>query len=292
MGADAVGFEFCSTKQIQPGPKQIPPGSLEPRLIHEGFASTFTTVLGHEVHALVSASEGLKPKQSDNQEVPRQIVMIHGALASRRYLLPTAKLLAKSVQVFVPEMPGHGASSKPRHALSVEEQAEVLFEWFRLNGLTRTHMFANSYGCQVAAQLTANHPEIVRRLILTGPTIDPAARSFPQQAYRLYIDGFAEPSGGRAQLFADLSDMGVVIAFETVQRMIDDDIRPKLAKINCRALVLRGGKDPIAPQLWTEEVARRISNARFCVIPDAPHCVNYATPSQLTAIVMEFLDEP
>jgi pimeloyl-ACP methyl ester carboxylesterase len=139
--------------------------------------------------------------------------------------------------------------------------------------------------------LTANHPEIVDRLILTGPTSDPAAPNLLKQAYRLYVDGFSEPKGAQGQLFADLSDMSIPIAFETAQRMIQDDIKPKLARINCRTLVLRGEKDPIAPQPWTEEVARCVANSRFCVIPKAPHCVNYANPSELTSIVMKFINE-
>jgi pimeloyl-ACP methyl ester carboxylesterase len=250
-------------------------------IIPDGFVRTITPVLRHEIHALESISEDLTQK----------IVMIHGALASRRYLLPTATLLSKSMQVLVPEMPGHGASSKPAHALSVQQQADVLFEWFRLKRLNQVHIFANSYGCQVAAQLVANHPEIATSLILTDPTVDPAAQTLIQEAYRLYIDGFSEPKGSQAQLFADLSDMGIFLTFETVQRMLQDDIRPKLAKIKCRTLVVRGEKDPIAPQKWTEEVTNRISNARLHVIPNAPHCVNYATPSQLSNIVWDFVSE-
>ncbi len=247
----------------------------------DGFVNTIIPALGYQVHTLEGGSEFSDPP----------MVMIHGALASRRYLLPTASLLSQSMRVFVPEMPGHGSSSKPRHALSVQEQADVLFEWFRLKELTEAHIFANSYGCQVVAQLVAVHPEIASSLILTDPTVDPKARTLVQEAYRLYIDGFSEPKGSQSQLFADLSDMGIVLAFETVQKMIQDDIRPKLAKIKCRTLVLRGEKDPIAPQRWTEEVARRIPNARLCVIPNAPHCVNYATPVQLTSIILEFINE-
>ena len=85
--------------------------------------------------------------------------------------------------------------------------------------------------------------------------------------------------------------MGPVLAFQTVQRMLADDIRPKLAEIKCRTLVVRGEKDPIAPEGWTEEVARRIPHAIFSVIPNAPHCVNYATPKQLTDIMLEFINQ-
>ncbi len=248
--------------------------------IPDGFVSTITPTFGHRVHALES-----------KENLPQQMVMIHGAWASRRYFVPTAILLSQYMQVFIPEMPGHGSSSKPQHALTVQQQADVLFEWLRLKGITQTNILANSYGCQVAAQLVASHPKVACSLTLTDPTVDPTARTMIQEAFRLYMDGFDEPEASKGQLIADLSDMGSLLAFETVQRMIADDIRPKLAKIRCRALVIRGEKDPIAPQSWAEEVAQRMPNAKFCVIPNAPHCVNYATPAQLTDIVLDFIKE-
>lgn len=249
--------------------------------VPDGFTQTFTAVDGHEVHALTSNTENSA----------EQMVMIHGALASRRYLMPTALLLGRFIHVFVPEMPGHGASSKPGHALSVEQQAEVMHEWFRANRLKRSHFFANSYGCQVAAQLVATHPEIAKTLTLTSPTNDPRARTLIQQAYRFYLNGMGEPKGAPSQLLDDLSDMGLVIAFETVERMMHDDIIPKLTKIKCPTLVVRGERDPIAPEAWTEEIVRCLPNAHFNIIPNAPHCVNYATAPELTSIILQFIKE-
>ena len=152
----------------------------------EGFVSTMTPILGYDIHAL-EGGKGL----------PQQMVMIHGGWASRRYLVPTAILLAKSMQVLVPEMPGHGSSSKPKHALTVQQQAHVLFTWFRLKGLKDAHIFGNSYGCQVAAQLVADHPELAATLTLTDPTVDPKAQTMIQTAYRLYMDGFSEPQNSK-----------------------------------------------------------------------------------------------
>ena len=63
----------------------------------------------------------------------------------------------------------------------------------------------------------------------------------------------ASRKGSQAQLIADLSDMTLPIAYQTVNRMIADDIRPRLSQIRCRTMVLRGEKDTVAPQLWTEE---------------------------------------
>jgi pimeloyl-ACP methyl ester carboxylesterase len=246
-----------------------------------GFTSSFTSTAGYEVHSLISHAAENRPK----------IVMIHGALASRRYLLPTAKLLAKDFQVYVPEMPGHGASSRPKQALTVLEQAGVLMEWFVQHELENVYVFANSYGCQVAAQLAAIYPQLVDRLILTGPTCDRAAPTIMEQAYRLWLDGFHEPKGAGHQLIADLTDMSVRIAFQTAERMVSDDIRPKLAQITCLTLVLRGTRDTIAPQNWLEEIASRLTKVRVETIENAPHCVNYAAAGKLTELITSFIAE-
>jgi pimeloyl-ACP methyl ester carboxylesterase len=206
--------------------------------------------------------------------------------------MPTAELLARYMPVFVPELPGHGASSKPHRALSVEHQADILFRWFQLNKLQRANIFANSYGCQIVAQLAVDHPEIVDRLILTGPTGDPAAPTVWQRIYRLLLDGLFEPCGAKRQLFRDLCDMTFPIICGTVRCMMKNDIKPNLRAITCRTLVVRGGNDPIASQAWTEEVARTISGAQLIVMPEAPHCVNFANAEELTGILVQFLNEP
>lgn len=246
-----------------------------------GFTSSFTPTAGYDVHSLTSHPA----------ETLSRIVLIHGALASRRYLMPTAKLLSQSFQVFIPEMPGHGASSRPNQALTVLEQADVLMEWFAQHKLENVYVFANSYGCQVAAQLTAKYPRLVDRLILTGPTCDRSAPTTMEQAYRLWLDGFHEPKGASHQLIADLSDMSIPIAFQTAERMVSDDIRPKLTQIKCPTLVARGSFDTICPQNWLEEIARQLKKVRVETIQNAPHCVNYASANKLTALIKSFIAE-
>ncbi len=249
-----------------------------PKDVPDGFKSMISAVDGHEVHSFVSDDHTLTP-----------LVMLHGALASRRYLMPTAKLLAKKFRVFVPEMPGHGASSKPSHALSVDEQANVLASWLHAHQLERVFLFANSYGCQVSARLTALYPDLISRLILTGATSDPSAPSLTEQAFRLWLDGFGEPNGSQGQLIADLRDMTVRLAFETARHMISNDIRPNLKAIHCPTLVLRGSRDTVSPQLWNDELAGILRSCATHVIEKAPHCVNYAVPAALSEIVADFL---
>jgi pimeloyl-ACP methyl ester carboxylesterase len=239
-----------------------------------------TPILGHRIFAL----------RSINLHAP--ILLVHGAIASRRYMIPTAKLLSSNYQVLLPDLPGHGASSKPEHALTVQEHAHILKEWIMALGVPRVNVIANSYGCQIAAQLAASHPNVVHRLILTDPTGDPSAPTMWQQFIRLALDGFVEPFGAPLMMFKDIYDMGIRRTLETGHRIKEDDIRKNLPNVRAKTLVVRGERDPIAPQRWCEQVTSMLPNARLVVIPKAPHSVNSANARELTQIVENFLAEP
>jgi pimeloyl-ACP methyl ester carboxylesterase len=252
-----------------------------------GFKSQVTDVSKHQVHCLVGNAKSSKFFWFQSKKLP--IIMIHGALASRRYLLPTARLLMKHMPVYVLDLPGHGASSKPIHALSVEEQAKVLSKWLDANKLKKVHVFANSYGCQIAAQLACDRPDVMAKLILTGSTVDPAAPTFFQQWFRLHLDGLIEPLSSQVQMLVDISDMGIVRAFETAGQMMRNDIRKNLPRIKCRTLIVRGENDPIASQQWTEHIAKLIPHAKWAVIPHAPHCINYTSAVELSKMILDFI---
>ncbi|MGH9552083.1 MAG: alpha/beta fold hydrolase [Terriglobales bacterium] len=237
-----------------------------------------TKIPGHDIFALTCPQIGGKP-----------IVLVHGAIASRRYMIPTAKLLAENFRVLLPDLPGHGNSSKPEHALTVQQQSDVLKSWFEMLGLHRTNILANSYGCQIAAQFARTYPDSVEKLILTDPTGDPQAPGRWTQFFRLMMDGFVEPPFAPLMMFRDIYDMGIRRTFETGDRINQDDIRKNLPFIKAPTLVVRGENDPVAPHRWCEEVAALIPESRLAVIPNAPHSVNSATAPQLTKLVNDFV---
>jgi pimeloyl-ACP methyl ester carboxylesterase len=217
--------------------------------------------------------------------------MIHGALIARRYLIPTAILLAKTMQVFVPDLPGHGESSRPNYIVTVEEQADILHEWLRLKGFKHVHIFANSYGCQIAVRLAAAYPETVRSLILTGPTVDPAAPTIFEQLWRLFLLSFYEPLGIKIGLIIDLLEIGLGRAIGTAKEMIRHKIEPDLARIKCPALILRGECDVMISEKWAQELASKINKGKYFPVLRASHCINYAAATELTSIILDFINE-
>ncbi len=219
------------------------------------------------------------------------VVLVHGQVISSLYMVPTARLLAPRLRVLAPDLPGFGRSAKPARTLSVPELADRLAAWMDAIGLPRAVLVANSLGCQVAVALAVRRPDLAAGLVLSGPTMDPAARRATAQILRWLRDWPHErPSLALAHL-RDFALAGPVRTLRTFRFALADRIETKLPRVRAPALVVRGGRDPIAPQDWAEQAARLLPRGRLAVIPGGPHCVNYSTPRAFASLVETFVRE-
>src|SRR5215216_2276386 len=71
------------------------------------------------------------------------VVLVHGLTVSSSYLLPAAVELLDDFAVYVPDLPGFGASEKLRRVLSIAEMAEILTAWMDAIGLERAYLLGN-----------------------------------------------------------------------------------------------------------------------------------------------------
>jgi 2-hydroxy-6-oxonona-2,4-dienedioate hydrolase len=121
------------------------------------------------------------------------VILVHGLVISSRYMVPLARRLAPDFQVYAPDLPGFGNSAKPPFTLTLSELADALAEWMTAAGLTRAALVGNSVGCQILAEFALRHPTRADRLVLIGPTVDPAARTARQQLARTFLNSRREP---------------------------------------------------------------------------------------------------
>jgi pimeloyl-ACP methyl ester carboxylesterase len=219
------------------------------------------------------------------------VVLVHGLGVSGNYLLPTAVHLACHYPTFVPDLPGFGRSSKPSHVLNICELADSLAAWLRNNGLSHTCLVGNSLGCQFIVEIALRYPELVDSAVLVGPTIDSQARSFWKQVGRGVLDMFREPWAYLPLLTWDYLVAGTARTVATLQYAVADPVTAKLSSVDIPVLVVRGEKDPIAPQRWVEEMVQHLPRARLLVIPGAAHVVNYSAGATLAKVVRQFLEE-
>ena len=247
----------------------------------ERFSSRIDAVGEFRIHARVSA----RPAGPERPPV----VLLHGLVVSSRYMLPLAQRLAARCSVSVPDLPGWGKSSKPHQALSVPELADALVRWFDAVGVQRPVLVANSFGCQVAADLAARYPDRVALLVLLGPTVDPQERNFWRIAGRWLLDVPLEPPSLVFIIARDLWDMGLRGLVACIRVMLADRIEQKLPRISAPTLVVRGQRDPTVTARWAASAARLLPSGRSVAIAGAAHSVNYNSPATVTRIVEAFM---
>ena len=255
-------------------------------LVAEGFRSDWTDVGAVRMHARVSTRR-LPP------DAPR-IVLVHGIGVSGRYLMPTATRLAQIFRVYVPDLPGFGLSTKPPEILDVPALADALAAWIRAMGLGRVAFLGNSFGCQIIAELGVRYPALITRAVLQGPTMDPHARTAFRQLFRWAFNSPFERATAWTSLGSvvrqDYRDASVRRVIATFRHALRDRIEDKLGHLDVPVLVVRGTRDPIVPQRWAEEAARRLPQGRLVVVRGAAHTMNFTSPDELARVVRPFVE--
>lgn len=217
------------------------------------------------------------------------VFLIHGLIVSSRYMVPTAEQLAPFCRVYAPDLPGYGKSYKPGKVLTLSELADALADWMDALETAKAHLVGNSFGCQIIAEFALRYPQRIDCLILQGPTVDPSARSLGKQLIRLIINSPREQRSLGWITLRDYRAAGVHRIRRTIKLALEDRIEDKLPLIKAPALVVRGERDAVVPQLWAEKVTTLLPNGKLHVIPGAAHTVNYSVPEKFAAAILSFL---
>src|SRR3954452_22889732 len=278
LGAIAVMAAVRGWRRL----KQAPAVTAETR--SAGLKGEWTRVGPYRMFARVSA----RPAEHSGRP---PIVLVHGLVISSRYMEPLAEALGRHFTVLAPDLPGFGESTKPRHVLTLPELADCLYAWLRASGIEKAVLIGNSFGCQILAELALRHPEVVDRLVLQGPTTDPAARHLPVQVWRDFVNGRREPRPMGHLSRIDYAKAGLPRAFATMRMLVRDRIEDKLPHIQAPTLVVRGTRDPVVPQEWAEQAAGLLPRGRLVLIDGGTHTLNYSYPNPFASGILPFLLE-
>ena len=217
------------------------------------------------------------------------VVLVHGFVLGGDYMMPAAEALAPFARIYVPDLPGYGLSDRPRGPLDLPSLGDRLAEWMEQLRLSRAHFIGNSFGCQVLVEFAARHARFVHRLILQGPTVDPAARSIATQLLRLVKNSRIESPGLGSLMFRDYWRAGWRGIVAAARMALRDRLEPKLKQINVPTLVVRGSRDVLVPQEWAERMVQLLPNGELLVMPGLAHTIIYTAPALFVGAIRPFL---
>lgn len=195
-----------------------------------------------------------------------------------------------SGEVFAVDLPGYGEAPAPERVLTMERTADLVAAWLDATVREPAVLVGHSMGAQVALEVAARHPDAVARLVLVGPTVDPAARTAPRQIWRLLRDIAIESPkvilvGAREYLRAGPR---LRAKFRAMLAHRPEDV---LARVTAPTLVLRGEHDLVAPRDWCARIAASVPDGRLVEVPGHGHETLIRDAGPAAATIRAFVGE-
>jgi pimeloyl-ACP methyl ester carboxylesterase len=216
-------------------------------------------------------------------------VHVHGFAISGRYMEPTAARLASHYPTYVPDLPGHGYSEKPRRPLGIAEQAEALAGYLDAVGVPRAVVLGNSTGCLVAAEFAYRYPDRTERAILVSPAGGHHNRPLGRGLVQLARDGLREPPSLARIAVPDYVRFGLVNSLRAFRRMTRYPTGERLMHVPVPFLAVIGTRDPLISNSQMERIFRSPADIDLVRHVDAAHAINFSHPETLARMVDAYL---
>ncbi|GAA0511992.1 hypothetical protein GCM10011581_02270 [Saccharopolyspora subtropica] len=257
------------------------------------------------------------------------VLMVHGLRGTHHGLELVAAGLPDH-RVVIPDLPGYGDSGPMtgrRH--DVAGYAHAITELVeQLDGRDGpVALVGHSFGSIVAAHLTSQVPELVRRLVLINPIATPALRGPrvvlsgltsayyrlgkrlpPRAGHSLLSNRWVVLAASRAMTrtknkelrsFIDANHLRHFSRFhspallsETFEASVTHTVTDYADALKVPTLLIAGEQDEIAPLAGQRALAARLPDAELVVIPGVGHLVHYETPAPAAEAIRRFLGEP
>lgn len=223
--------------------------------------------------------------------------------------------IAKDHHVITFDNRGVGASTG-EVADSVEAMADDAYTFIRALGFDKIDVFSFSLGGMVAQALVVKHPELVRKLVLTG-TGPAGGKGIDKVAGVTYWDilrATLTRSDPKEFLFFNRNTTGKAAGKAFVKRLqeriIDRDAPAKvkvlqtqlkaikkwgrsapadLSKITQPTLIANGDNDRMVPSVLSNDLHRRIPGSELIIYPDSGHGGIFQFHSKFAPVAVEFL---
>lgn len=258
-----------------------------------GVRRRYLNVAGGQLHLLESTG-------ADTGGLP--LVMLHPTASSSLMFLPVVSLLADAFRVIAPDTPGFGGSDPLEGAVTVSSMAAVMVEALGELEVNRCRLYGNHTGAVLAAWIAANHPDLVERLMLSGPPLLSEERKKQLGAavgplvieedgshltrlwdrYRRFTvsSGLEVPHRELSlHLIADRPE-------ETFLSVIGEDLVDIYRRINCATMVTAGESDTLRPGM--DSVADLIEGSVLELIPGAGNFVADEAPGEVASLIREW----
>lgn len=228
------------------------------------------------------------------------LLLLHGGGVAGWMWEPLRRYLPPEVDLFVPDLPGHGRSAGTPYA-SHEQTAQGLLEVVASHASGPVAVAGFSFGAQVAVLLAASAPALVSRVTVISAQAEPAR--FP--ALTLGLLAAAAPLA-RSPRFARLQARELFVPDElmdeyvrtsasltsrTLVDVVGDNIRftipPAWSDYPGRALILTGEKERAVMKRSARRLHEALPGSALEIVPDCGHGIPLQRPEWLARRLLD-----
>lgn len=239
------------------------------------------------------------------------LILIHGYADSWYSFKGVLDYLPPRFAAFAPSLPGHGGSSKPEGAYSIEGYAADILAFMTALGVPKAAVVGHSMGTFIAQSIALSVPERVSRMVLiaTASTADNAVlRSFHRETLGLadpVSQNFAkafqsgtcvnpvDPSMSMEDIVRESSLLPAHVWSAALEGLIDyrpaDFDGSALRTLRIRTLVLGGCLDEIFDEAAQRKLAATLPDAEIWLDPSSGHSINWESPQRTASQIAQFL---
>ena len=206
---------------------------------------------------------------------------------------------------------GHGQTSAPSGAYSLDQLAGDLLALLKGLGIERTHFVGLSMGGMIGQVFALAHPNMIESLVLCDTTSRYPATATAVWEERIRTVGaqgmapMVEPTLGRwftapfrTQRPEMMARVGAMIGQTPPSGYIGCchalpkiDVTSRLAELHCPALVIVGEEDPGTPVDMAREIQAALPGAELEILRSASHLSNLEQPAEFNRVLLRFLDK-
>lgn len=229
---------------------------------------------GTDVIGRVAAVNGIEMYyETSGQGEP--LVLLHGFNSSGATWASMVPELARSYQVIIPDLRGHGRSTNPTRQFTHRQSALDVFALLDSLAIRQFKAMGISTGGMTLIHMATQQPSRVTAMVLIGATI-----YFPEQARAIMRSATVESltpamyeQRRRVHKRGDEQIKELQQQFHDFKDSYDDMnfTRPYLSTITARTLIVHGDRDQLFPVEIPLEMYRGIPNASLWIIPQGGH---------------------
>jgi len=237
------------------------------------------------------------------------LVFSHSLACSTAMWAPQVKTFAQRYKVLCYDTRGHGQTSAPSGAYSLDQLADDAKSLLDQLDIRSCHWVGLSMGGMIGQTFALKYPGVYKTLTLADTTSRYGADAQPvwQTRIKTATEGGMEPitqptlerwftAPFRASGAKVVSDIAAAIRATPVDGFVGCchaipkiSLTDRLKEIKCPTLVIVGDQDPGTPPEMAREIHANLPGSELVIIPSAAHLSNLEQPVAFDRALADFL---